>query len=291
MLKIWGRANSINVHKVLWCCGELGLQYDRIDAGNEFGVTKTPQYRVLNPNGLVPAIEDDDLQLWESNVIVRYLAQKSGHGRLYPADIKTRFDAERWMDWQTTVFWPSLRPLFIELIRTPPAKRDATVISRAESLSLAAVHILDARLSDRTFLAGESFSMGDIPAATTVHRWYALDIHHPELPNHLPMVSIHERTSVLSGHRHDAFELALWSITQIGNQRGLFRRLKRPQGRPLEQGAGQEASLRARDLRASNPRRNDGDHSEATQGLRRTTGHGPQLQSHLRSTEWRSGAP
>jgi len=151
MLKIWGRANSINVQKVLWCCGELGLQYDRIDAGNEFGVNKTPQHRALNPNGLVPTIEDGGFQLWESNVIVRYLAQKSGLGRLYPADIKTRFDAERWMDWQATVFWPALRPLFIELIRTPPAKRDATVISRAESLSLVAARILDARLSDRSF--------------------------------------------------------------------------------------------------------------------------------------------
>jgi glutathione S-transferase len=76
MLKIWGRANSINDQKVLWCCGELGLQYDRIDAGNEFGVTKTPQYRVLNPNGLVPTIEDGDFQLWESNIIVRYLARR-----------------------------------------------------------------------------------------------------------------------------------------------------------------------------------------------------------------------
>jgi glutathione S-transferase len=183
MLKIWGRANSINVQKVLWCCGELGLQYHRIDAGNEFGVTKTPEYRVLNPNGFVPTIEDGEFQLWESNVIVRYLAQKGEDSRLYPADIRTRFDAERWMDWQATVFWPALRPLFIELIRTLPANRDVTVISRAESLSLAAAQILDARLSDRTFLAGESFSIGDIPAATTVHRWYALDIHHPELPN------------------------------------------------------------------------------------------------------------
>ena len=87
------------------------------------------------------------------------------------------------MDWQATVFWPALRPLFIELIRTLPARRDATVISRAENLSLAAAQILDARLSDRAFLAADSFSMGDIPAATTVHRWYALDIHHPELPN------------------------------------------------------------------------------------------------------------
>jgi glutathione S-transferase len=140
MLKIWGRANSINVQKVLWCCGELGLRYERIDAGNQFGVTKTPEYRALNPNALVPTIE-------------------------------------------ATMFWPALRPLFIELIRTPPANRDATVISRAETLSLAAAQMLDARLSDRTFLAGESFSFGDIPAATTVHRWYALDIHHPELPN------------------------------------------------------------------------------------------------------------
>jgi glutathione S-transferase len=183
MLKIWGRTNSINVQKVLWCCGELDLQYDRIDAGNKFGVTKTPEYRVLNPNGLVPTIEDGNFQLWESNVIVRYLAQKGEHDRLCPADIRTRFDAERWMDWQATVFWPALRRLFIELIRTPPANRDATVISRAESLSFAAAQILDASLSDRTFLGGESFSMGDIPAATTVHRWYALDIHHPELPN------------------------------------------------------------------------------------------------------------
>jgi glutathione S-transferase len=183
MLKIWGRTSSINVQKVLWCCAELGLQYDRIDAGNEFGVTKTPEYRALNPNGLVPTLEDGDFQLWESNAIVRYLAQKSEHSRLYPADIRTRFDAERWMDWQATVFWPALRPLFIELIRTPLANRDATVISRAETLSLPAAQILDAHLSDRTFLAGESSSIGDIPAATTVHRWYALDIHHPELAN------------------------------------------------------------------------------------------------------------
>jgi glutathione S-transferase len=85
------------------------------------------------------------------------------------------------MDWQATVFWPTLRPLFIELIRTPLANRDAAVISKGDSLSLAAAEILDARLSDRTFLAGESFSIGDNPAATTVHRWYGLDIHHAEL--------------------------------------------------------------------------------------------------------------
>jgi glutathione S-transferase len=183
MLKIWGRANSINVQKVLWCCGELGLEYERIDAGNEFKVNKTTEYRALNPNGLVPTIEDGHVKLWESNVIVRYLAHKKGNGRLCPADIGTRFDAERWMDWQATTFWPVLRPLFIELIRTPPAKRDAEIISKGKNLSLAAARILNDRLADRTFLAGDLFSMGDIPAAATVHRWYALDIEHPELRN------------------------------------------------------------------------------------------------------------
>jgi glutathione S-transferase len=183
MLRIWGRANSINVQKVLWCCHELGLDYDRIDAGLHFGVTDTPEYSRMNPNRLVPTVEDGDVRLWESNVIVRYLAHKHGAGGLCPADIGPRFDAERWMDWQTTTFWPALRPLFIALIRTPAAERDAGTVAKGEALSLSAVQILDAQLADRAFLAGDTFTMGDIPAAATVHRWYGLDIDHRELPN------------------------------------------------------------------------------------------------------------
>jgi len=183
MLKIWGRTNSINVQKVLWCCHELGLDYDRIDAGLHFGVTNTPEYSAINPNRLVPTIEDGEVKLWESNVIVRYLAHKYDAGGLCPADLSTRFDAERWMDWQATVFWPALRPLFIALIRTRAAERDDSAVSTAEAQSLSAVRILDHRLEDRAFLAGRAFTMGDIPAATTVHRWYSLDIDHPELPN------------------------------------------------------------------------------------------------------------
>ena len=90
MLKIWGRANSINVQKVLWCCGELGLAFDRINAGMEFGVNNTPEYRALNPNGLVPTINDDGFILWESHAIVRYLARKHGLGTLCPADPNAR---------------------------------------------------------------------------------------------------------------------------------------------------------------------------------------------------------
>ncbi len=106
MLRIWGRTNSINVQKVLWCCHELSLDYERIDAGSDFGVTDTPEYMAMNPNRLVPTIDDGDIRLWESNVIVRYLAQKHDHGRLCPADIATRFDAERWMDWRRSNVTP-----------------------------------------------------------------------------------------------------------------------------------------------------------------------------------------
>ena len=182
MLKIWGRANSINVQKVLWCCGELGLQYDRIDAGNEFGVTKTPEYRVLNPNGLVPTIEDGDFQLWESNVIVRYLAQKSEHSRLCPVDIRTRFDAERWMDWQATVFWwnvPDRKGL--------PGEKRTIGKTGIEHLCGSERQGFGPRDDRRIAICerrpdqfNEQWAQG---RSTTVHRWYALDIHHPELPN------------------------------------------------------------------------------------------------------------
>jgi glutathione S-transferase len=206
MLKIWGRANSINVQKVLWCCGELGLQYDRIDAGNEFGVTKTPEYRALNPNALVPTIEDGDFQLWESNVIVRYLAQKSQDNRLCPADITTRFGAERWMAWQATVFWPALRPLFIELIRTAPANRDTSAIARGESLSLAAARILDAVFRTAPFSPGVLFHgrhSGRDDSSSLVCAQY------PSSRTAQPaaVVSTHDATPALSGRRHDAFEI------------------------------------------------------------------------------------
>src|SRR5436190_18137562 len=119
MLQIWGRISSINVRKVVWCAQELGLAFRRTDAGRHFGVVETTAYRALNPNGLVPTIEDDDdtgqrFQLWESNVIVRYLCARHASGRLYPESLRARFDAERWMDWQQTTLNPAGREAFVQ---------------------------------------------------------------------------------------------------------------------------------------------------------------------------------
>jgi len=183
MLKIWGRTSSVNVQKVLWCCEEIGLAYQRIDAGGAFGVVGTPQYRKLNPNGLVPTIEDDGFVLWESHAIVRYLAAKHPSGSLWPDDPGVRALADQWMDWTATTLWPALRPLFLGLIRTPVDKRDPLVLEAARRSSAAQLEIVDGHLESRAFLAGEAFTVGDIALGCSVWRWMALPIERPRLPN------------------------------------------------------------------------------------------------------------
>jgi len=131
MLKIWGRANSVNVKKVLWAAEELGLKYERIDAGMEHGVVQTPEYKKMNPMSLVPTIEDDGFVLWESHAIVRYLAAKHGAGTLWPAEVRQRADSDRWMDWAHTFAREFQRPVFWALARTPPEKRDMNAVREA----------------------------------------------------------------------------------------------------------------------------------------------------------------
>jgi len=183
MLVVWGRKNSVNVQKVLWCCEEIGLEYERKEAGGAFGVVNTPEYRSINPNRLVPTIDDDGVVLWESNAVVRYLAEKYGAGGLWPDDLATRADADRWMDWQQTTLWPALRPVFFGLIRTPPEQRDARAIEESRLKTADLLGILDYYLASRAFVAGDVFTMGDIPLGCAIWRWMALPIERPARPN------------------------------------------------------------------------------------------------------------
>jgi glutathione S-transferase len=176
MLRIWGRTNSINVQKVLWCCAELSLQYERTDAGLQFGVNNTPEYKAMNPNGLVPTISDDGFVLWESHAIVRYLARKHGMGTLCPTDAKACADADRWMDWHATTVWPNLQPVFRELVRVAPDKRNMPLVEDSRNKLAANMAVLDAHLASRKFTAGDAFTMGDIPLGSAVQRWFNLPI-------------------------------------------------------------------------------------------------------------------
>ncbi|HEY9447442.1 MAG TPA: glutathione S-transferase N-terminal domain-containing protein [Burkholderiales bacterium] len=183
MLKIWGRKNSINVQKVLWCCGELGLPYERVDAGMQFGVNDTPEYKAKNPNGLVPTIEDDGFVLWESHAILRYLARRHGMGALWPADARAAADADRWMEWYSTTLWPAMRPVFWNLVRTAPEKRNAAEVAENHKKLVNCFGIVNQELAHKIYLAGPAFSMGDIPLGVAAFRWYNLPIERPALPH------------------------------------------------------------------------------------------------------------
>lgn len=182
MLKIIGRNTSSNVQKVLWCCGELGLGFEREDRGGPFGGNHDPDYLALNPNAVVPTIIDDGFVLWESNAIIRYLATRHG-GDLWPADPQARASGDRWMDWQANVVRPALRPMIGILVRTAPEDRDQAAAAKARDAFSAAMKILDRALGDTRYLGGEEFSVCDIPLGISAYRWFALDIEREDYPN------------------------------------------------------------------------------------------------------------
>ena len=151
MIKLWGRTNSLNVQKVLFCLGELGLPFERVDAGMQFGVVKTPEYMAKNPNSVVPTLEEDGFVLWESNAIVRYLASTHGAGALWPTDPRARALADRWMDWQQT--------------------------------SHNAMDILEEALARSPWLGGEAFTMAECVLAPGVHRYLHLPMERKPRPH------------------------------------------------------------------------------------------------------------
>ena len=183
LLQIWGRISSINVKKVVWAAQELGLNFDRHEAGGVHGVVKTPAYVALNPNSQIPVMEDDDYVLWESNVITRYLCAKHSPGNLYPSGLQERFDAERWMEWQQTTVNPASRNGFWHLIRLPAEQRDPALIAQSNAAVELLMAMLDAHLATHSFMVGERFTMADIPLGCEVQRWFGLPQTREKRPN------------------------------------------------------------------------------------------------------------
>ena len=183
MLKIWGRTTSSNVQKVLWCCGELGIEYDRVDWGGPFGGNNDPEYRRINPNGLVPTVIDGDLVMWESNTICRYLATTRNGEALYPNDPAARTHVERWMDWQLSVVGPPMGALLFGLVRATPEQRDPAAIEVARRRALSAWQIVDDAVAAQPYLGGDHLSLAEIVLGTQIYRWFTFPIERPELPN------------------------------------------------------------------------------------------------------------
>ena len=184
MLKIWGRKTSSNVQKAMWAIGELKLPHERIDVGGSFGKTKDPFYLAMNPNSLVPTLEEEDgYTLWESNSICRYLAAKHQSRVLEPADLRIRANAHKWMDWQLSVVAPAIHGLFWGLIRTPPEKRDFADIQNSKERTTRAMGMLDGQLAKTKYVASDEFSYGDIPVGVMAYRFMQLVPDRPSMPN------------------------------------------------------------------------------------------------------------
>jgi len=182
MLKIYGRNNSVNVQKVMWVVGEIGLPHERIDAGGAFGKVDEDWYLKMNPMGRVPVLDDNGFILWESHAIVRYLAAKHSADELYPDDLEVRAEAEKWMDWKLSFLQPALHNAFWGLIRTPPEQHDAGAIAASAKETARLFTVLDRHLDGRDYVAANHLTIGDIPIGAMCYRWCGLDVERPELP-------------------------------------------------------------------------------------------------------------
>lgn len=183
MIEIWGRSSAYNVQKVLWTLGELELPYRHIDAGGSAGGLDQAEFLAMNPNGRIPVLADGDVTIWESNSIVRYLCAKYSQNRLWAETPAKRSLAERWMDWELATLQADFLDLFWGFYRTPEALRDHQKIQHAAARCRKHFALLDAHLAEHTFLAGDEFTMGDIPVATSLYRYFEMGIPTPEIPN------------------------------------------------------------------------------------------------------------
>jgi glutathione S-transferase len=183
MLRVWGRRSAFNVQKVLWLIGELGLPHPHIEAGGAFGGLDDPTFLQMNPHGRVPVIDDDGIVVWESHTILRYLAARYGGDAFWSGDAAERSLAERWMDWSLATLQPAFMDLFWGFYRTPETARDWPKIRDALERCARHYRLLDAQLAERPFLGGGRFGLADIPAGTSLYRYFALEIDRPPLPH------------------------------------------------------------------------------------------------------------
>lgn len=183
MITVYGRATSSNVQTVMWAIAELGLAHERLDIGGAYGGNDTPEYRAMNPNGLVPTIRDGDLVMWESAAITRYLGARYGTETFWPTDPAERARLDMWAEWTKTTFYPVLiSQIFVSLVRTPAKVRDMAALGRAADTMKGLAKMLDTRLARGPFLGGDELSFADIIVGHLLYRYHTLDFERADAP-------------------------------------------------------------------------------------------------------------
>jgi len=199
MLRVLGKASSINVRKVLWACAEMDIPFEREDWGAGFQSTHTAAFLALNPNAMVPVIQDGDFVLWESNTIIRYLANRYRGAGIYPPEAQARARVDQWMDWQATDLNKSWSYAFMSLARHSPEHQDRHALATGCREWSRHMAILDRQLdATGAYVCGESFSLADIPVGLSVNRWFETPLAHPDYP---AVQDYYERLSLRPGYR------------------------------------------------------------------------------------------
>lgn len=195
MIKLWGRPTSICTQRVLWALTDAEIPYEMTLAsatmgpkghvskgGPAFGIVDEPWYRAMNPNGTVPTIDDDGFIMWESNAILIWLATGRAPDALYGSDPKLLARAAQWMNWTNENLEPLLHTLVMELVRLHPDKRNAAERKQAVEDMRAPLAVLEAHLARQPYVAGDRFTIGDIPTGAAVYRWLVFDQERSEMP-------------------------------------------------------------------------------------------------------------
>jgi glutathione S-transferase len=189
-ITLWGRDSSANVQKVRWALAEIGLAYEHVPLGGKYGGNSEPSYLALNPNGLVPALRDGDLILWESHAILRYLAAQYSTGSLWPESPANRAVVDQWTDWTATTFQPAWIAAFWQIVRTPKAQHDEVAIAESLAATERCLTIMDVRLAESPYLGGEQLTYADLAAGAAMYRWSTMKV---ERSPHLAVEEWHAR--------------------------------------------------------------------------------------------------
>ena len=183
MITVWGRKNSSNVKKVLWCLTELGLTYQQKDAGGPFGGLDTPEYLAMNPNKTIPTYQDGEFILWESNAILSYLADKYDDGTLLPHNAEFRARAAQWMYWSDGSLFPYIKAMMGLLVRTPAEQRDPARVEELKQALNRLIAMLNDDLAQRDYIAGDAFSIADMALAPLLYPWREVCHDRPDFPH------------------------------------------------------------------------------------------------------------
>ncbi|MGS4883310.1 glutathione S-transferase family protein [Roseibium sp. MB-4] len=184
MLKVWGRKTSSNVQALIWCIGELGVEYDRADIGHRFGGTDTEDFKRLNPNQTIPVLQDAvGPPIWETGAIMRYLADKYGPDSFWPKPPQERARVDMWAEWsKINIAMAFTAPVFWRVVRTPPDAQDWNQIRKAIAALETKLAIAELQLTNHAYLAGPDFTLADIQFGHILYRYFDINIDRADLP-------------------------------------------------------------------------------------------------------------